>query len=73
MKSLYIVMGIIWRWKKSIYMLEIDILRYSFKKKIFVFWGVLFKGFGVQKDALLANIMYLLYTALIWSAKKFAL
>ena len=31
-------------------MLEIDILR-NFSKKIWVSWGVLFKGLGVQKDS----------------------
>ena len=43
------VMGIIWWWKNSI-----SCLRLTFKeiphKNIWVSWGVLFKGMGVQKD-----------------------
>ena len=55
------------------YMLEIDILRNS-SQKIWVSWGVLFKGLGVQKDtqdALLAETMWHLvfsgcYSTLWW-------
>ena len=36
--------------KKFNYMLEIDILRNSSLKKMWVSLGVLFKGLGVQKD-----------------------
>ena len=36
--------------KKVNYILEIDILRNSSRENIWVSWGVLFKGLGVQKD-----------------------
>ena len=42
-------MGITWRCKNSIYMLETDILRNSSKKDLGVL-RVLFKGLGVQND-----------------------
>ena len=46
--------------KKINYMLEIDTLRNHYKN-IWVSWGVLFKGLGVQKDpdALLAKTTWL--------------
>ena len=47
MISLNNVMGIIRRWKNSI-KLEIEVFRNS-TLKVWVSWGVLFKGLGVQK------------------------
>ena len=49
MISLNYVMGIVWRWKKSIICLRLTF--YEILHEIFwVSWGVLFKGLGVQKD-----------------------
>ena len=59
MISLYNVMGIIWRWKNSINMLEIDILRNSSQKFLGVLRGA-FSVFGCPKrhpNALLAKTM----------------
>ena len=48
MISLYNVMGIIRRWKSSIISLRLGFLEIP-HKNIWVSWGVLFKGLGVQK------------------------
>ena len=47
-KSLCNVMGIIFRWKKCCYLLEIGILRNSSQKILGVTCKVVFEGFDVQ-------------------------
>ena len=70
MISLSNVMGIIRRWKNSIISLRLGFLKIP-HKNIWVSWGVLFKGLGVQKGTQtpcwLRPCRHLFLTSCLWS------